>query len=1029
MPVDDRQPWSEGGRRERLAWLLLLVAAAWARLWDLGVRAMTHDESLHAFYSFRLLSEGTYQHDPVYHGPLLYHLNALVFFLVGATDFTARLAPTLAGLALVACPWLLRGYVGRRAAWLAAAFMAVSPTLLFYSRHLRNDIYIAFFTMLWVYGAIRYLADRRSRWLYLVTLGMGLSFITKEVSFITGAVIGSFFVLLAAWPGREGDTRRRAPATDLAILMLALVLPFASGAAYLAFGWIPVGDPAQAATFGRGALVVLALVGLAAVLGARRFGWRFWLPTLGAFWGLQITFFTTFFTNVRGGVTSGIVGSLGYWLTQQEVARAGQPWFYYGLIGLLYEFLPVVLGGAAAAVALRRMRDQSWDPVDAADLPASTDNPGPEARRLWLVFVIWWTVASWVGYGLAGEKMPWLFVHQVLPLCLLAGWGTHRLVGPRWEAAERRTRALVVVTAALTAVTIVAIVRTEPFSGRDLQATADTAGWWIRVLLLSGLAGVLSTAPQRVGWRAGCRMAGLGLAALGAVLTVRASLQVNFVNYDMATEPLSYAQASPDVKQAMREIETIDMRSGAHHGVRVAVDDENSWPFSWYLRDYPNTVTWGSDPSVASAAEVILVGPKNRAALAPYVARGYTRQRGILYWWPLQGYASLTPSTFWALLAHPDQRRFLWQVVMHREYGIEPGQWPGRREFDMYVRDDAAALVGWRGAPGAAAGAGSPLVLGNLEWTPDTTIAGPFEGQPLSLPTSVAVSGDGAWLVADGGNHRVVVLERDGRVRLVIGAGRCALEEPGQPGCVDPDGAGPLATGDGQFNEPWGVASGPAGEIFVADTWNGRVQVFDAGGRFLRAWGRFGQAGAGAGDGGQDSLYGPRALVFSADDELVVADTGNKRLLFYTASGQRRRTLGPLVDLPPPLDEPTGIGRDANGTLLVADMWNQRVIRIDRYARPLAAWPVPSWESRDANDKPAVAVDANGRIYACDPEGGRILVFAPSGTLEASLRLPDAGGAAARPTGVAIDDGAGKVLVIDRAGQRLLVMPPYLPVP
>jgi DNA-binding beta-propeller fold protein YncE len=44
----------------------------------------------------------------------------------------------------------------------------------------------------------------------------------------------------------------------------------------------------------------------------------------------------------------------------------------------------------------------------------------------------------------------------------------------------------------------------------------------------------------------------------------------------------------------------------------------------------------------------------------------------------------------------------------------------------------------------------------------------------------------------------------------------------------DADGAGPLAAGDGQFFEPWGVAVDPAGNIYVADTWNGRIQVFDS---------------------------------------------------------------------------------------------------------------------------------------------------------------------------------------------------------
>jgi DNA-binding beta-propeller fold protein YncE len=161
--------------------------------------------------------------------------------------------------------------------------------------------------------------------------------------------------------------------------------------------------------------------------------------------------------------------------------------------------------------------------------------------------------------------------------------------------------------------------------------------------------------------------------------------------------------------------------------------------------------------------------------------------------------------------------------------------------------------------------------------------------------------------------------------------------------------------------------------------------------------------------------------------QLGVADTGNKRVVFFGPGGERRSAVGPGVDAPPPLDEPTGLARDGNQTLLVADMWNQRILRLDRFARTLAAWPVPGWDSRDADDKPAVAVDAAGRVYASDPESGQVLVFTPAGALEASLRVSGAGGTAAKPTGVAIDEKTGKLLVVDRAGGRLLVMPAYRP--
>ncbi len=86
-----------------------------------------------------------------------------------------------------------------------------------------------------------------------------------------------------------------------------------------------------------------------------------WGKVMVLFWAIQILFFTTFFTNVTDGLATGIVGSLGYWLAQQEVARGGQPWYYYYMLGGLYEFLPIVLsavgivGDGLLASARRRL--------------------------------------------------------------------------------------------------------------------------------------------------------------------------------------------------------------------------------------------------------------------------------------------------------------------------------------------------------------------------------------------------------------------------------------------------------------------------------------------------------------------------------------------------------------------------------------------------------------------------------------------------------------------------------------------------
>src|SRR2546428_12107594 len=74
---------------EYLPFLGLMFVGLVLRFWDLGYKALHHDESLHAFYAFRLYDGEGYEHNAMMHGPLLFELNALAYLLFGANDFTA----------------------------------------------------------------------------------------------------------------------------------------------------------------------------------------------------------------------------------------------------------------------------------------------------------------------------------------------------------------------------------------------------------------------------------------------------------------------------------------------------------------------------------------------------------------------------------------------------------------------------------------------------------------------------------------------------------------------------------------------------------------------------------------------------------------------------------------------------------------------------------------------------------------------------------------------------------------------------
>src|SRR3972149_4279983 len=84
-------------RTETIVYAALLLAAAATRFYDLETRAMSHDESLHTYYSWELFKGRGFQHTPLMHGPLQFHLVALSYFLFGDSDASARVPAALSG--------------------------------------------------------------------------------------------------------------------------------------------------------------------------------------------------------------------------------------------------------------------------------------------------------------------------------------------------------------------------------------------------------------------------------------------------------------------------------------------------------------------------------------------------------------------------------------------------------------------------------------------------------------------------------------------------------------------------------------------------------------------------------------------------------------------------------------------------------------------------------------------------------------------------------------------------------------------
>ena len=988
--------------REVLAVGAIMAVAAVLRFWDLGARALHHDESLHAQFTYNFSEGDGYRHDPLMHGPFLFHVGALVFFLFGASDFSARIPAALFGTVLVGMPYLLRRQIGIKAVIIAAVLLAFSPTILYFSRFDRNELFMLVWTFAMVICIWRYLEEQRPLYLYSLAALLALSFATKEVAFITAAILLVFINLMlaveltrggkdetvswrthlrslallpfawliaAAWPllGRRPFGRDRLPPVgDVLIVLGTLTLPQLA-AVVGSDGYLSDAETMPRTVFATDFpvhlelslsvvhMTLIALIAAGAYVGLL---WRpkVWLIAAAAFFVPFILLFTTFFTNqpppwtgafweAEGGVFSGIWGSLDYWLDQQDVRRGSQPVYYYALLTPLYEFLPLVLAlGGALWLALR----------------------GDSLRR-WLLF---WTAGIFIGLTLAGEKMPWLESHIALPLALVAAVALAGALDAL-EFRERRWLAAAA-TAALTGLAVLLLVE----GGGTLL---PLLGW----ALLAGLLAWLLASAFRGGQEFGRVGLTIAVAALFA-LTVRAGVTASFTNDDTPTELLVYTQTAPDVPALRDRIDTLAAESGLGRNLPIVVDNADgfAWPWAWYLREY-NSVSF---ISVASpdyeppAGAVLLISGSHLASIDP---SGYDQSPYKHRWWFAETYRGLTFSSAASTLTSADGLRGLGDFFINRRPLTNATS--GSTDAVAFFPTD---LAGFDAARPPAAPAPEPLILADGR----IVIGRPGGGEgELQQPAGLFVDGEGSIWVADTRNGRVQKFDAEGR--FLAAAGRSL-------------------GGATALSEPWSVAVDEEGFVYIADTWNHRIVKLSPALELVATWGR---PAAGPEVGPLD-LFGPRDIVFAADGSLWVTDTGNKRLVHFSRDGSPLGAFGDGGAALSQFAEPVGLARDAEGRFLVADTWNGRIQRFDAgFAAPVAF--AMDWTSQDVAAKPYLAVLADGRILASEPETGSLRLLAADGAALGTWQ-PEAG---ALPLGVAAladggfvfsDGGRGQVQIV-----------------
>ena len=446
--------------------------------------------------------------------------------------------------------------------------------------------------------------------------------------------LGGFIFLLR---GYGIPALREQRAFGLMLLQLTLVLPTLAAFPVRAFGWNPIdyGSPDnwwQVSIF----LIPLALISLGMGLMWKP---REWLIANAIYYAIFVVFFTTVFTN-GGGFFTGLVGSLGYWLEQQGVERGSQPPYYYLLIQVpIYEYLALLGSFLAAGLGITYwVRGRRSD--DTVEMVATEDESDEFAERETVVSqlnmaqlqrtAVWmigfWVVTSFIAYTLAGEKMPWLTVHIALPMLLLAGWALGQVIERTdWQAVIQRRGLLAVLLMPVFLLAFAAglgqlLGTDQPFQGSELVQLQATSSFLLSLVTAIGSGAGIYFLLRDWQWGQVVNLGILTFFSLLGILTARTAILATYINYDYATEYLVYAHTANGPKEIMEQIEEISRRTTNGLAIQVAYDDVTSYPYWWYLRNYPNQRFYGSAPGrELRDYPIILVGDANFEKIEPIV--------------------------------------------------------------------------------------------------------------------------------------------------------------------------------------------------------------------------------------------------------------------------------------------------------------------------------------------------------------------------------------------------------------------------
>lgn len=270
---------------------------------------------------------------------------------------------------------------------------------------------------------------------------------------------------------------------------------------------------------------------------------------------------------------------------------------------------------------------------------------------------------------------------------------------------------------------------------------------------------------------------------------------------------------------------------------------------------------------------------------------------------------------------------------------------------------------------------------------------------------------DGSLYVTEGLGERLVKLDAKGVQQWTIGT------------------AGVYGGDNAHFGDVWngpsGVALDTGGNVYVADTANHRVQIFDSGGAWIGRLGKTRDAGSDA-----TRFDGPQRVAINTAGNIYVTDTNNGRIQKCVRSGVG----GTCTTFASGFNGPFGVAVDGQGNVFVSEMWGPRGPSVQKCSLTGACSLFAGVMNQGSDEfgylagPLDLAVDAQGRVYVAEQGNGRVQVLDSAGAYLATIGglWGWSTGDLRDPSSVAVDM-QGNVYIADSTNHRIQKFAPGVP--